>query len=73
MSNKVYYDAPKLRLEEKTTLCSSKENSFEYFVMKGKALELYEYYADQLVQFLFKSYSIRIESIAIDFTKDERD
>ena len=46
MSNKAHYDTPKLRLEEKATLCSSKENSFEYFVMKGKALEAYEYYAE---------------------------
>ncbi len=41
--------------------------------MKGKVLEPYEHYAHQLVMFLFKSYAVRIEQIAIDFIKDERD
>jgi hypothetical protein len=41
--------------------------------MKGKVLEIYEKQAESLVQFLFKSYSIRIELIVIDFVKDERE
>lgn len=41
--------------------------------MKGKVLEPYEAQAEQLVQFLYKSYGVRIEEIAIDFIKDERD
>lgn len=63
MTNKVHYmDAlTKLRQEERYTICSSKENSFEHFVMKGKVLEQYEYYAEQLVSFLYKSYGVRIE------------
>lgn len=74
MTNKVhYYERVKSRLEERFSICSSKQNSFEYFVMKGKVLEQYEYYAEQLVMFLFKSYGVRIEEIAIDFIKDERD
>ncbi len=33
-------------IDERSAICSSKENSFEYFVMKGKSLEIYEYFAD---------------------------
>ena len=75
MSNKVTYSDPsiKLSMEERYTTCSSKEESFEHFVMKGKVLEPYENFAEQLVSFLYKSYGIRIEEIAIDFTKDDRD
>eukprot|EP00347_Sterkiella_histriomuscorum_P000881 403374165 len=75
MTNDLLYHetANKYRYEEKYTICSSRENSFEHFVMKGKVLEPYEYFAEQIVNFIFKSYGIRIEQIAIDFIKDERD
>ena len=75
MTNTIHYaeSSTKFRYEEKYTICSSRENSFEHFVMKGKVLEPYEYFADQLVSFLFKSYGLRIDEIAIDFIKDERD
>ncbi len=48
MSNKAGYLDPssKLRIEERYAICSSKEYSFEHFVMKGKVLEPYEYCAD---------------------------
>ena len=44
MSNKIHYYEyqDKLRIEERYAVCSSKENSFEHFVMKGKVLEAYE-------------------------------
>lgn len=41
--------------------------------MKGKVLEPYEYFADQIVNFLYKSYGVRIECIVLDFIKDEHD
>ena len=63
----------KLPLDERTTICTSKDGSFDYFPMKGKVLEPYEDYTASLVNFLFKSYGIRIEMIAVDFIKDERD
>jgi hypothetical protein len=47
MSNKTHYNEKvKGRLEERYSICSSKENSFEHFIMKGKVLEQYEYYAE---------------------------
>ena len=73
MTNKTFYHTPKMLLDESCSLCTSKENSFDYFIMKGKSLEIYEFYADQLVTFLFRSYGVRIEQIAIDFIKDDRD
>lgn len=63
----------KLPLDERTAICSSKDNSFDHFVMKGKVLQDYEQYAENLVQFLYKSYQVRIDLIAIDFMKDEHD
>ena len=73
LQNRIPYESGKHRIEERSTICTSKEKQFEWFVMKGKVLEPYMYYAEQLVTFLLKSYGLRIEQIAIDFVKDARD
>ena len=73
LSNRHGYDAARLHLDERLAICTSKENSFEAFPMKGKVLEPYEAQAQSLLQFLFKSYNLRIEFIVVDFLKDERD
>jgi len=70
MANKKPFLAQKGSLNEKYAINSSTEDSFEYFIMKGKSLLEFEAQAASLLDFLFLKHKIRIEAIALDFVKD---
>lgn len=58
-------------MKERMSVCTSVEGSFDHFAMKGKALKGIERQALSLTNFIFKSYGIRFETIALDFVRDE--
>ncbi len=54
------------------TLQTSNKNSFEIYVMSGDSLKEYEFYANEIVNYVQKWFKLLFNSIVIDFIKDER-
>lgn len=54
------------------TLKTSQKNSFEIYVMSGDSLKEYEFYASEIVTYVQKWFKLFLNSIVIDFIKDER-
>lgn len=62
-------------LEKYSPLCTlqtSNRNSFEIYLMKGDSLKGYEFYANEIVNYVQKWFKLLLNSIVIDFIKDER-
>ena len=55
-----------------TTLQTSKQNSFQIYVMSGESLKQYEYYANEIVLYVQRWFKLHLNTIVIDFIKDER-
>ncbi len=71
----IYYGEKKKILDKYTKICSlNTENysSYEIFIMSGEAIKPYEFYANEIVTFLEKNFRLILNSIVIDFIKDER-
>jgi hypothetical protein len=71
----IYKGEKKKILEKYTKICSlntENYNSFEVFIMSGESIKPYEYYANEIVNFLEKNFRLILNSIVIDFMKDER-
>jgi len=54
------------------TLQTSNKNSFEIFIMTGDSLKEYEFYTNEIVNYVQKWFKLILNSIVIDFMKDER-
>jgi len=54
------------------TLQTSNKNSFEIYIMTGDSLKEYEFYANEIVIYVQKWFKLILNSIVIDFMKDER-
>lgn len=54
------------------TLQTSNKNSFEIYLMSGDSLKEYEFYANEIVKYVQKFFKLILNSIVIDFIKDER-
>jgi hypothetical protein len=54
------------------TLQTSNRNSFEIYIMSGDSLKEYEFYANEIVIYVQKYFKLLLNSIVIDFMKDER-
>ena len=66
---------PKQILEKYSQFCTlqtSNRNSFEIFVMSGDSLKEYEFYANEIVVYLQRWFKLLLNSIVLDFVKDER-
>jgi hypothetical protein len=55
-----------------TTLHTSKQNSFEIYLMTGESLREYEFYANEIVTYVQRWFKLFMNTIVIDFIKDER-
>ncbi len=54
------------------TLQTSNKKSFEIYIMSGDSLKEYEFYASEIVTYVQKWFKLLLNSIVIDFIKDER-
>lgn len=54
------------------TLQTSNKNSFEIYVMSGDSLKDYEFYANEVVLYVQKWFKLLLNTIVIDFIRDER-
>jgi hypothetical protein len=62
-------------LEKYSSLCTlntQKKESFEIFVMAGESLKPYEFYANEIVNYVQRWFKLLLKKIVIDFIKDER-
>lgn len=57
--------------EERFLHISEKQNSFSVYEMKGKVVKDFSTYAQNLCQYIERSHSVMIETMVVDFTKDE--
>ena len=55
-----------------TTLNTADENSFSIYIMSGEAVRPYEFYANQLVKYVQKWFNLLLNTLVVDFMKDER-
>lgn len=55
-----------------TTLQTKKQNSFQIYIMTGESLKEYEYYANEIVMYVQRWFKLFMNTIVIDFIKDER-
>jgi len=55
-----------------TTLQTSKQNSFQIYLMTGESLKEYEFYANEIVTYVQRWFKLFMNTIVIDFIKDER-
>lgn len=61
--------------ENYTRLCivnSIDPNSYEIYNMAGESLRPYEFYCNEIVNYIHRWYKFLLKTIVIDFTKDER-
>lgn len=75
MEPHIYQSTMKELMEKYHNICtvnSRKPSSFEIFSMAGEALTPYEYYTNEIVQYIHKWFRFLLRTIVVDFIRDER-
>lgn len=62
-------------LAKYTQFCSvnaNLENTYEVYILSGASISQYEFYAEQIVEYVLRNLKVVILEIVIDFVKDEK-
>lgn len=66
---------PKEIMEKYNTICTlntNNPNSFEIFTMAGESLKPYEFYCNEIVNYVHRWFKFLLKTVVCDFIKDER-
>ena len=70
MVNRMTYDEKNATLNQRYSICEEFANSFEVIVLKGVVMKEYEAFAKSIVNFIERTYGVRISKLVLDFIRN---